>query len=129
MRQRVFAGRGIDAGRERIALALDLHDDRVADHERRRGHADVVGRRRMLERQTAIPQQVAVEVEADEIVRREEREDPLAVGGRRRRGDGTRRMAERAAGRPELTLPKQLAVGGRIARDVQPILIRPRRRR
>ena len=67
-----FAGRLVDAGGKRIALALDLRDHDVADHDRRRRHAHVVAGLRKIVGQAAKPFQVPVEVEADQIVRRVE---------------------------------------------------------
>ena len=114
-----LAGRRVDAGSERISLVFDLHDDRIADDQRRAGHADIVARLRIIERQAAIPEQVAFQVEADEIVRRVERKDPLAIAGGGRSGVGTGRVMIGPAGCPELPLPKLLAARGVEAEHVQ----------
>lgn len=76
----------------------------------------------MFVAQAAKPEQVAVQVDAGQIVRGVEGENPPAVaGGRgdRHRGDVVR---ERVAGGPELPLPQAFAVGRGEAQQVQSLL-------
>ena len=113
----------VEAHRERIVVRFDLHDHRVADDHGRRRHAQAVARLWMLISQPAKPQQVSVAVEAGQIVARIKGDDPVAVAGRRRRGDGHLRMALRAARGPELPVPHDRSVGRRTRHDVQPVLI------
>ena len=85
--QRVVPSPAVDSGDKRFSLAFALHHHRLADDQWRRGHADVVTQTGKILRQSTVPKQVSVHVERDQIVRREESENVLAIAHRRRGGD------------------------------------------
>ena len=111
-------------GGERLAVVLHLRDQHPAGEHERRRHAQAVAGVGIIDRQAAQPLEVAVEVEAEQVVGGKKRKQPTAIGHRRGRGDACFVVAHRAAHRPELALPNHRAVGGIEAENLQPVLPR-----
>src|SRR5687768_2367916 len=75
--------------------------------------------------QSAIPLQVAIEIEARQVVGGIEGEDPLSIAGRSVRGGSAFGMGEAPPCRPKLAMPQLLARGRSEAEHMQSILIGP----
>ena len=100
------------------------HDELVLHQNWRRRHADLVGDRRIVAHERAIPAQRAVGVEGGEVAGREQRVNAGLVGDRRVRGHARLRVARGPAGGLQLAVPELLA-GCRVeANDVQPVVAR-----
>ncbi len=77
----------------------------------------------MLVSQPAIPEQLALVIEARQIVAGIKTDDVGSVAGGRRRRDGHLGMTLRAARRPELAVPANFSVRRVAGDDVQAVLI------
>src|SRR5262245_18475529 len=78
---------------------------------------------RIVDGQPTKPLQIAVQVEANQIIGRKVREDPLAIAGWRRCRHRTYRVAGRASRGPELALPQLVTRLEIKAQHVQAVLL------
>lgn len=120
----VDPGGGVKPEGERLGVVFDLGDDGALDDEQRRRHAEGIADVRVVEGQGAQPDEVAIEIEGNEIVGGEQGEHLSSVGGRGVGGHRRLRVTHGSAGGEELALPQPRAVRGPEGDDVEPGLLR-----
>ena len=123
--QRALAGECIQPCGVGFAIGIQLQHKRVIHHHRRGGHTERAAGVRIIEPQSAIPNQVSVQVQADDVVARVVGVDPLTIATRLRRGHAHRFVTDGSARGSELPFPQSFARGDREAQHVQPIVAIP----
>ena len=114
---------------ETVRIILNLRHHHPACHHRRRRQPQTVPCIRIIHHQPPQPHKVPIHIQTDQIVRRKQRIHMLPVRTRRRRSIARLRMTHRPPRRPELPLPDQLPIPIPKTQHMQPLLLRPARRR
>ena len=119
----------IDPRSETVRIILNLRHHHPASHHRRRRQPQTVPSIRIIHHQPPQPHKVPLHIQTDQIVRRKQRIHMLPIRTRRRRSIARLRMTHRPPSRPELPLPDQLPIPIPETQHMQPLLLRPARRR